>query len=335
MFVAGILAGACVLVLLPRRGPPSPEGRVGRAAALALFGYLALAFTSRLGVAAHHLVPVVPLAAIVVVLASRRLANWRGAKLVSVGVAAVYAAMCGSVFVDAARGIRATGGVGPWSDAVEKVAEVLEDRYSRRAVYLLGWGLENNLFVLSGGSIASAELSVSDVGAPGDAGARAPEIAVDPDAVYVVRRWERDETTSSRLARFLDRIDRAESPFRRTRVFQRDGAPYADIYAVPGRDPAPARITATFPSTIVAGYGFNVQPSGESALALQGSGFHPSDCVWWNARPLATTFGNPGLISARVPARLFGDPGSVRITIRRGNRIEPGAEARIPIVARR
>jgi hypothetical protein len=50
---------------------------------------------------------------------------------------------------------------------------------------------------------------------------------------------------------------------------------------------------------------------------------------------LATTFGGPGLITALVPSRLLDHPGTVRITIRHGETPEPGAEAKISILATR
>ena len=333
-FVTIVVLGSILLLLWPGRRPPDAAERAGRVGALTVVGYLAFAFSTRLGVAAHHLVPLVPVEAFVVAVAGRRLfRRVRGSGAILAAAGTVYAVLALAVIARAASGLRATGGVGAWSDAIDRVADVLRTRYPRRMVYLLDWGFENNLFVISGGSIASKELSLGSPDASNRAGgySGAPP---DPEAVYVVRRWSPEDGPGTPLAGFEEAMARAKPPFQRTRVFQGNGEPYADVFAIPGRDPAPPRITGVFPERIVAGFGFNVQPSGRSAIAVRGSGFLAADVLCWNGRPLATTFGGPALMSAEVPARLFAEPGTAGITIRRGTRTVPGADARLPILAR-
>ena len=326
--LAAVVLGSLALLLF-REAPEDEQGRVGRVAALTVIGYLLFVFSSGLNVVPHHFVAILPLEALVVALAMRRVAKRRLGRAVVAGLGLAYAIGAAGVIVSAARGIRATGGMRSWSDAIERTADVLARQYSRRDVYLLDWGFENNLFVLSNGALSLREMFWSS----SDEGVRAGRtIDIDPDGVYVIRGPRLRIFPGASLA-FLSRIRRGDLGFVRTRVFQRDGTPYADIYGIPGNEPAPTRITASDPSRIVAAEAFHLQSSGLSALAVHGSGFRQSDRICWNGRPLPTTFGSAGLISAEVPGRLFSAPGMARITIRRGNRIEPGAVLDIPIVA--
>jgi len=332
VFVTAVLVVASILAMSPGRRSPSPGCRVGRVAVLTLAGYLAFVLTSTLKIGPHHLINIVPVAAIAVALAFSRFSQRLPAKIAIAATASLYGILAGGQIVEAARSVRATGGVGQWSDAIERVADVLQHDYPRRDVYLLSWGFANNLFVLSDGMIASVEVSLRN---PVDttSGSPSPPMEPDPAAVYVFRRWGPEDGPGSELARFLGRLSSADPPFRRTRILQRNGDPYADVYGIPGREPSLPRIGTIEPPKVVAGVGFNVQPSGDSAIEIRGSGFRPTDEAWWDSRPLATTFGGPGLITALVPNRLFDHPGTVRITIRHGETPEPGAEAKLPILA--
>jgi len=97
-------------------------------------------------------------------------------------------------------------------------------------------------------------------------------------------------------------------------------APRADAIA-PGRVTSPRTATAPridrlYPAEARAGVPFNVQPGGGSAIAVLGSGFRRSDVIFWNGRPLATTFGTPGLLTAVVPSPLIAAPADVTVEVR-------------------
>jgi hypothetical protein len=79
-------------------------------------------------------------------------------------------------------------------------------------------------------------------------------------------------------------------------------------------------ITETSPREVRAGVAFNVQPTGEAALAVIGRGFEPGDVIVWNEVVLATTHANSGLLTAIVPARLYETPGRAMVRVRSAGR---------------
>ena len=78
--------------------------------------------------------------------------------------------------------------------------------------------------------------------------------------------------------------------------------------------PAP-RIEKLSPPMTVAGRGFQVQPSGESALSVLGSNFVRQSRVCFNGKPAATGFGGGTTVSAIVPAELYSREGDIQVTV--------------------
>jgi hypothetical protein len=118
-----------------------PQRRIAMAA-LVLYG---LHFLSTVQVAEHHFVTAVPFAVMAVAAA-----GWRWFLPVYVALALYWNAA-------AWQGLRATGGVGQWSDAIVDVERAIAERYQERRVNILDWGLQNNLFVLARGRLNSRE----------------------------------------------------------------------------------------------------------------------------------------------------------------------------------
>src|SRR5437016_2433557 len=73
------------------------------------------------------------------------------------------------------------------------------------------------------------------------------------------------------------------------------------VYAHTG--PAP-EITTLYPTSAVAGKGFNQQPDGASALGVTGAGFLPGVKVFFGGKEMRTAFGRGDYISVAVPAAL-------------------------------
>ncbi len=143
---AGVLFGL-VAALLGR--DETPAALQHRLAALFCLTFAAIMTFSQLPVAHHHLVTLLPAAAVVVVLALGRLTTrYRAGKVVAGAFAIVYfgAAMFWSVAL--IRGLERTGGTDSWSDAIYFVSDYLETHKHGREVKILDWGLHNNLFVL-------------------------------------------------------------------------------------------------------------------------------------------------------------------------------------------
>ncbi len=121
--------------------------------------FAAIMVFSRLPIAHHHLTTLVPVIAMVVVLALVWLGTLgRAAKVVAGAFALVYFGAAMSWNVAAIRGLQRTGGTSSWSDAIYLVNDYLETYQSGREVKILDWGLHNNLFVISRGEIKAVEL---------------------------------------------------------------------------------------------------------------------------------------------------------------------------------
>lgn len=83
------------------------------------------------------------------------------------------------------------------------------------------------------------------------------------------------------------------------------------------------RLIAVHPSETRAGSGFNVQKDGSSAILVSGWGFTRDDRIFWNGRPLATSFGDTTVMSAVVPKALIARPGEARVEVRGPSEAEP------------
>ena len=79
--------------------------------------------------------------------------------------------------------------------------------------------------------------------------------------------------------------------------------------------PAPV-INALYPAGTVAGQGFNVQPSGGSALGMGGANFRPDAKILFGTKELDTVFGGVNGLSAWVPPALFATPGVIEVRVR-------------------
>jgi hypothetical protein len=172
-----IFAGAVVLAALAFcfRQPKKP-----RFCAWIFVVLAACPLISRLSVHPHHLITVVPIAAVLVAVTAGR---WRylaaPAGLIYLGCALWWNA-------SAARQIRATGGVGLWSDGIDELTSYLLDNHRDGRLKALDWGLNNSLFVLSGGRLRLREVFWGDWEpelAPGDVYVLHPkQLAVFPQA---------------------------------------------------------------------------------------------------------------------------------------------------------
>lgn len=72
------------------------------------------------------------------------------------------------------------------------------------------------------------------------------------------------------------------------------------------------------PSGAQAGQGFGVQPNGQSALSAISENALPDTVVIFDAKPLISAYGGPGLVTAFVPAELTESPGSYEVYLQNG-----------------
>src|SRR5437016_11156618 len=77
------------------------------------------------------------------------------------------------------------------------------------------------------------------------------------------------------------------------------------------------RIDRLDPDHTTQGKAFNVQPDGQSALAITGVDIPKGSAVLWNDQALMTVGGGSlGWTAATIPTKLYATPGTAKITVR-------------------
>ncbi len=185
-------------------------------------------FLTRTRVAEHHLVALVPLAAVVVVLACSILqARFRWGRGVAGALGAVY---LGSVFywqVQTIEGLHRTRGVGAWSDGVYALARRLPQKYGAQEIKILDWGLENNLYVLTDARLHMREI-YSD-------GAHRPWIdEIEGGGVFLLNGPDNRQFPVASRA-FLEDVASTQPTMQSFSVLQRSGVPFAEIIDIQPR----------------------------------------------------------------------------------------------------
>ncbi len=113
-------------------------------------------FFSRLQIAEHHLIMLVPFAVAIVVLACSLLqTRLRQAWIISGALLCIYASSAVYWQVRSMRGLRDSGGVGVWSNSGIELANYLDRNYPGREIRIVDWGLQYNLYVLTDGRLRS------------------------------------------------------------------------------------------------------------------------------------------------------------------------------------
>ncbi len=87
----------------------------------------------------------------------------------------------------------------------------------------------------------------------------------------------------------------------------------------PLKEMPPPHIDTLSPSSTLAGKGFQVQPSGDSAVSVTGSNFVSASRICFNGKPAATAFGSSAVLTAIVPSELYGQAGAVEVTVENGD----------------
>ena len=283
-----VVLTACGLCLAARRLPWA------RAFALCFLFLASFLFLTRVIVAEHHLIVLVPLAAVVTVLASSIVAQYTWGRAVVAALAVVYFGSALYWQVAAVRGLGRSGGVGQWSNAIFALTEYLEQKYPDREIEILDWGLQNNLFVLSNGKIHSREVYL-DVTGPADprwAG------AIRRGGIFLMNGPANRQFPAASMG-FLEALARTRPAMRRFTVPQRSGVPYATIFEIEPN-------TAAEPLGTLSDDGISSSVlTGDPRFAKQLEGFNQIEPGgWrWTMREFAVTLRAPAG-SAQAGARL-------------------------------
>jgi hypothetical protein len=264
LFVVIVVAASAVCLTARRRAGHhlSFWARMFGVQFLLLAGFMTF---SRLNVAEHHLIALVPLAAVVVVVGSAILArSSRWTPLVLVAVALAYSGCALFWQVKAIYGLHASGGVGQWSDAIFPLADHIRKRYSRNGVEvkILDWGLQNNLYVLSDAAIKSREI-FWDADREGSGPNRSWTTEISEGGVFLLNAAGNRNFPAASVG-FLEALH--QNPrVHRSLVRQRNGRPYAEIIEIAPerREPNPWRSVA------------------DSSLERQLEGFHQVEEGRW------------------------------------------------------
>jgi hypothetical protein len=236
--LGGVLLLATLLAAvlpLAERDPERSRWRRAFAAAAVLVALLVV--TSRLHIQQHHLVAVLPLAfAAVTILCVEWVERARGAAVLA-AVAAVAAGL-GVLFVSwdlrIDRGLRETGGRRVFSSAIDEVSRyVASHRISPERVKILDWGFQNNLYVLSGGTVYGTELYGGPSKGISRRGLSWEEEIRDGGSFLLFEFPMGPPILSDAKVGFQEALARHRGPHREERFVERSGIPYARIIEIP------------------------------------------------------------------------------------------------------
>lgn len=307
LWLAMVLA-ACGVCLWPRAQRDAARRAWGRVAALSFLFLTAVMLSSRLEVSEHHLVVVLPLAALTVALAGSAVSSHgRVAKGLVLILSGIYVCLAISWNQRAVAGLAETGGVGLWSDAAIPLTEHLEKFYDGKEIKILDWGLQYNLFVLSRGRIHSREVFE-------DAPAQPPPLS----GTYLLS-GPTLRSFPAATRRFLAALNEQKVEVRRSTIAQRNGKRFAEIIAI--QDDG---CTGTAPASKVT--------TGDPRCASQLAGFHRiEEERWrWSAKEFDVTLGMPARRDARtasmalrfyLPEPLIQKLGPLTLTVKQDDRV--------------
>lgn len=188
----------------------------------------------RVQIADHHLVALLPAAAIVVALAGVTLARSRLGKALVLGAAVVYGGSAMYWQILAVQGLAQTGGVGMWSDGVYRLADGLARNYSGRPITTPDWGLSYNVYVLS-----DTKVHMSEWHEPWEGAADVERFwanAVAAGGVFVLNAPDHRFFPEASRA-FLKALDQSRLPFHKFTLTQRDGGEYVEVFDVGSTKP--------------------------------------------------------------------------------------------------
>ena len=237
---AALLAVVLLSIFIPARNGDPAIARWRRAFAAAAAVLMAILLLSRLNVGQHHLVAVLPLAAAALAILAVEFArrSRRAVALIATaaaGLAALF--LCWDVRID--RGLRETGGRRVFSSAISDVSAYLESHpVSPDRLKILNWGFQNNLYVISGGSVYGTEIfweSTREMSRPGLTwGAE-----IRDGGSFLLFRFPRPTSGLSPAEEgFSEALERHVGPRREKLFVDRSGAPLAALIEI---DPAPER----------------------------------------------------------------------------------------------
>jgi hypothetical protein len=202
-----------------------------RAVALAFLVLGVLLFFSSEQISEHHLFALFPFAVAMVVLAGIVVANrFPASRYLFGSLAAVYLACALYWQLAAIQGLRKTGGIGIWSDGINRLAQHLQVKYPNREINILDWGLDFNLYVVTNGRIVMREI-FADATREQDALNRPWADILRKGGVFVLNAPEHRQIPAASEG-FMAAFDQGHPSAQRTTIAQRDGTAYAEVIEI-------------------------------------------------------------------------------------------------------
>jgi hypothetical protein len=240
LFPILVLVAGLICVTAKQARSPYPVS-LGRAAVASFLLLGAILFATRLTVAEHHFVAMLPVAVVIIVLASVTLkARFPAARLGIAGLALLYGSCAVYWDVVSIRGLKRTGGIGDWSDAIVTLARYCDEHRSGDRLDVLDWGFSHSLYVLTNGRQTSTELFWGAT-ATTSGDQRSWSDVIKDGGVFLVP-GPRHRHFSAAINGFLEALAESQPVAEWHTVFERDGAPYAQIIDIKphsGHTPAP------------------------------------------------------------------------------------------------
>ena len=226
----GLLALVLVAGFVPVRTDDPGISRWRRSFAVATAVLIGILLVSGLAISQHHLVAVLPLALAALTLSAIEISRRReptGPLYASVAVALAGLWLNADNRMD--EGLRRTGGKRVFSSAIEEVrADLASHPVPPDRLKILDWGFQNNLYVISGGSIYGSELfwtSTKDLSSRG----RTWDAEIADGGTFLL--LEKDPSPPA--TGFREALARYRGP-RRERLFrERSGSRYARLVEIP------------------------------------------------------------------------------------------------------
>jgi hypothetical protein len=301
-----VILASCI-VCISYRGP------LARVAALMLLFYTATFFFASLPIGEHHLMTLVPIAVVVVVLALQGTPK-------PMLLALVYAASAIYWSTAALEGLRKTGGVGAWSDAIYVLTDRLRADFQGQEIQVLDWGLQNNIYVLSNGQVRTRELFWDSTIDRNDKHELWIE-SIRRGGVFLMNGPQNRQIPAATMG-FLRALADGRPMLRRYVIPQRSGIPYAEVLDIApgtlgtGPPPPPDPAIPTMRELKPTDADFLTQSTGFYILEKGG---------WrWTMRDFSLTFpgSHPGAsltLHVNVPDVAIQKSGPITLSMRAGD----------------
>lgn len=226
-----LVIAACFICLFSTSAEAPQRQSFARAVVITFFITGAFLLFSKLPVAEHHLIILLPIAAVIVVAACSVLGTaFPRARVASIAVFLIYIFSAIYWQIAGIRGLNITGGAGMWSDAGLQLARYFDQRLRGQEIKLLDWGLEYNMYVLTDGRLRFTEIyRASSEDRSFEGRPWADEIR---DGGIFVLNGPENRSFPKPSAGFLQALAVGRPMMREQRILQRNGETYAEILEI-------------------------------------------------------------------------------------------------------